>query len=413
MEKGPALRLFQGLGVEAEYMIVDRESLAVRPIADILLRDARGEIVNELEDGEIAYSNELVKHLVELKTNGPAGDGAGLDALFAKGVEAMNERMAPRGAMLLPTAMHPFMDPKEETKLWDHGDLEIYETYHRIFDCRRHGWANLQSLHLNLPFGSDAEFGALHAAVRVALPLIPALAASSPVMEGRLTGSMDTRLEVYRDNQKKVPSIAGKVIPEDVFTQAGYRAKILEPMYRDMASLDPDEIIRDEWLNSRGAIARFDRNTIEIRLIDTQECPAMDNAVAWAVVYLVRGLVEGFFSPPAALRKFPTDLLAEVLWSAARKGGETVISGREYQGLFGLDGSARSGAKVWRLLAGSLAERYPEFRAVLPRLEMLTGHGTLAERIVRGIGEKGGRDDIARVYRELAGCLAHNVPYMP
>lgn len=413
MEVGQALRLFQGLGVEAEYMIVDRGSLAVRPMADLLLRDSRGEIVNELEDGELVYSNELVKHLVELKTNGPAPSPAGLGAVFAKGVGVMNARLEPHDAMLLPTAMHPFMDPSRETALWDHGDLEIYNTYHRIFDCRRHGWANLQSLHLNLPFGSDAEFGALHAAVRVALPLIPALAASSPVMEGKLTGAMDTRLEVYRDNQKMVPSIAGKVIPENVFTPEEYRAQILEPMYRDMTTLDPEGIVRDEWLNSRGAIARFDRNTIEIRLVDTQECPDMDNAVAWAVTYLVRGLVEGFFCPPASLRKVPAEMLAEMLWSAARKGGNAEIAGREYQGLFGLDGTARSGAKVWRLLAGSLAERYPEFRAALPRLEIIAEKGTLAERIERGIGKKGGREDIARVYRELAGCLARNVPYMP
>lgn len=413
MADRPVLRLFQGLGVEAEYMIVERETLAVRPLADRLLRGARGEIVNELEDGDLVYSNELVKHLVELKTNGPAPSPAGLDAVFAKGVEKMNARLAPHGAMLLPTAMHPFMDPGRETALWDHGDLEIYQTYHRIFDCRRHGWANLQSLHLNLPFRGDAEFGALHAAVRAALPLIPALAASSPVMEGRLAGARDARLEFYRTNQEKVPSVAGQVIPEDVFTPAEYRAKILEPMYRDMEALDPEGVLRDEWLNSRGAIARFDRNTVEIRLIDTQECPAMDNAVAWAVVYLVRGLTEGFFSAPASLRKAPTSMLAEVLWNTARYGGEAMITGREYQGLFGLDGTARSALKIWRLLAGSLAERYPEFRPVLPRLEIIAERGTLAERIERGIGKKGGRDDIMRVYRELAGCLAHNVPYMP
>ena len=40
-------------------------------------------------------------------------------------------------------------------------------------------------------------------------------------------------------------------------------------MYRQIAPLDPDHVVQYEWLNSRGAIARFDRNAIEIRVIDT------------------------------------------------------------------------------------------------------------------------------------------------
>lgn len=408
-----ALGLFRGIGVEVEYMIVDRETLAVRPISDLVLRDARGVTVSELEDGDLCYSNELVKHLVELKTNGPAINPAGLDEVFAKGVGVINALLAPHNAMLLPTAMHPLMDPCRETVLWDHGDLEIYETYHRIFDCRRHGWANLQSLHLNLPFGDDAEFGVLHAAVRIALPLIPALAASSPLKEGKITGFMDTRLEAYRANQELVPSIAGGVIPEDVFTPNEYRTKILEPMYRDMEGHDPEGVLRDEWLNSRGAIARFDRNTIEIRLIDTQECPAMDNSVAAAVWYLVRGLAEGFFCAPSSLRKAPTDVLGKIFEGTVRDGGEAVINERGYLGLFGLDGTPRRAVMLWRLIAGSLAERYPEFRKFMPGLDIIAGRGTLAARIVRGIGSGGGRDDILRAYRELAGCLARNVPYLP
>ncbi|HAL85576.1 MAG TPA: hypothetical protein DCM31_01010, partial [Deferribacteraceae bacterium] len=37
-------------------------------------------------------------------------------------------------------------------------------------------------------------------------------------------------------------------------------------MYRDIAPYDPECILQEEWLNSRGAIARFDRKAIEIRL---------------------------------------------------------------------------------------------------------------------------------------------------
>jgi hypothetical protein len=90
----------------------------------------------------------------------------------------------------------------------------VYEAFDRIFDCRGHGWANLQSAHLNLPFSDAEEFGRLHAAIRLLLPILPALAASSPVMDGRLTGRVDSRLDVYRHNARRVPQVSGRVVPE-------------------------------------------------------------------------------------------------------------------------------------------------------------------------------------------------------
>ncbi|PKL74413.1 MAG: glutamate--cysteine ligase, partial [Candidatus Melainabacteria bacterium HGW-Melainabacteria-1] len=265
----------------------------------------------------------------------------------------------------------------------------------------------------NLPFRDDGEFALLHSAVRVVLPLIPALAASSPVMEGRITGMKDTRLEAYRTNQDLVPSIVGGVIPEAVYSRREYEERILEPMYRDIAPLDPEGILSDEWLNSRGAIACFDRNTIEIRLIDTQECASMDTAVAAAVYYLVRGLVEGFFTAPLALRRVSTELLRGILDRAVRDGGDAFIGERDYLGLFGLDSKPRKASFIWRLLAGSLAERYPEMRAYIPRLDIIAEEGTLSDRILRGLGGGVTRDSIIREYSRLASCLDGDLPYRP
>src|SRR5678809_520166 len=90
------------------------------------------------------------------------------------------------------------MNPERETRLWPHEDNEIYEAFDRVFGCTGHGWSNLQCTHLNLPFAGDAEFARLHAAIRLVLPIIPALAASSPILDSRLTGLMDTRLHCYR-----------------------------------------------------------------------------------------------------------------------------------------------------------------------------------------------------------------------
>src|SRR5690606_34786160 len=126
----------------------------------------------------------------------------------------------------------------------------------------------------------DAEFARLHAAIRPVLPLLPALAASSPVVDGHATGTLDNRLAVYAENCRRVPSVSGAVVPEPVYSRADYETGLLGRIYRDLAPLDPAGTLRHEWVNARGAIARFDRSAIEIRLLDTQECPAADIAVA-------------------------------------------------------------------------------------------------------------------------------------
>ena len=53
------LHAFAGYGIELEYMIVDRDSLSVLPIADELLHSMAGTRVSEFVDGELALSNEL------------------------------------------------------------------------------------------------------------------------------------------------------------------------------------------------------------------------------------------------------------------------------------------------------------------------------------------------------------------
>ena len=307
------LHLFEAIGVEIEYMIVDRRSLDVRPWTDRVLERVAGEITSEVELGELAWSNELVLHVIELKTNGPAASFDGLLPAFERDVDRIGEILAPWGGRLMPTAMHPWMDPLTETRLWPHEHSPIYEAFDRIFGCQGHGWSNLQSLHLNLPFADDEEFARLHAGIRLVLPILPALAASSPVVEGRLNGFLDNRMEFYRNNSAKIPSICGAVIPEPVYSRGDYERLIFAPMYRDVAPHDAAGVLRDEFLNSRGAIARFGRGSIEIRVIDVQECPRADLAIAYAVQGVLRRLAEERWSSLADQRRWPVEPLAKVV----------------------------------------------------------------------------------------------------
>ncbi len=281
---------FSQFGIEIEYMIVDVESLDLLPVSDKILRDTSGNIANSVEHGPITWSNELVMHVLEFKTSQPAKSLEGLVESFHQSILDAEKRLRKSGACLLGTAMHPWFEPFDGVKLWHHEDREIYDTFDRIFDSRGHGWSNIQSFHLNLPFevSDDESFRRLHSAIRLVLPLIPAIAGSSPFLEGRSTGLLDTRLETYRNNCIRIPSISGGVVPEVYRSHAEYKAEVFDVIANDLRTLDPEGILEPEWTNARGVIARFDRGSIEIRVGDVQECPDQDLAIIQLVVHLVK-----------------------------------------------------------------------------------------------------------------------------
>lgn len=407
MTGGAALAAFSGCGIELEYVIVDRETLDVRPIADELLRSPGGDWANDVDRGAFGWSNELAAHLIEVKSNDPRQPLAELRGGFATELTEIEARLERLGATLMPGAMHPWMDPRTETRVWPHEYAEIYASYDRIFDCHRHGWANMQSMHVNLPFSGDQEFARLHAAVRLVLPILPALAASSPIADGAPTGYLDFRFECYRTHCARVPSMMGLVIPEPVRSEAGYRERILEPMYHEIAPLDDARVMQDEWLNSRGAIARFDRSAIELRVIDTQECPRADLAVAAATVDVVRGCYAG---PEAAAEiEDPLDSgrLLAILRACSRDAGETVIDDAEYLRRLGFPGSRCEARELWRhLLESTLFSRGGSQDPWREPLELILSEGTLARRILRAVGDHCDRPRLREVYGRLCGCLA-------
>ncbi|MBN2013402.1 glutamate--cysteine ligase [candidate division KSB1 bacterium] len=401
------LHLFEGFGIELEYMIVHSETLNVAPFSDYLLHAVSGVYESEVEMGPLNWSNELVLHVIELKTNGPAAKLDDLPDKFAHVVQRINDILNFYNIQLLPTAMHPWMNPMKETRLWPHEYNAVYEAYNRIFGCQGHGWSNLQSLHINLPFADDDEFGKLHAAIRVVLPVLPALAASSPVMDGKVTGKLDNRLFAYKDNQKRVPSLAGNVIPEPLYTRGDYEEKLLQQLYRDIAPFDDDDILKHEWLNSRGAIARFDRNTIEIRVIDIQECPLADLAITAAIVELLKALIAERWCKLTEIMAFPTEILADILTATIDQADAAMIAHPRYLELFGMNKPTCTAGELWSSVYE--LELQPRLTSLwrVP-LEKILQSGPLSRRILRAIGEDTSHAHLLEVYRQLSNCPAEN-----
>jgi carboxylate-amine ligase len=307
--------------------------------------------------------------------------------------------------MLMPTAAHPFMNPDTDTKLWPHDNNEIYAIYDRIFNCKGHGWSNLQSTHLNLPFYDDEEFAKLHAAIRIVLPILPALCASSPMLDQKLTGKLDTRLEYYKTNQSRIPSITGRVIPEAAFSKRNYTNTIYEKIKADIAPFDPENILNPIWVNSRGAMPRFDRGSIEIRVMDVQECPTADLAIIAFVIELIKTLVNEKFESEEKQMKLKTDALVSIFDQTIITGQKTVIENLDYLNAFGLTKATTANDLlkylVEKLSSGVIDKWKPELNTILT-------DGNLSERIVKALNGNTSHESIQKVYRQLCGCLSQN-----
>ena len=435
-------KLWERFGVEMEFMIVDRDTLNVLPRADVPLgKDKDGNQLSDIEYDDIGLSNELVSHVLEFKCAHPKSTFDGLGKRFFHEIRRANKKLEKINAMLLPSACHPFMDPAE-MKLWPYDCLDIYQTYDRIFNCKGHGWANLQSTHLNLSFDGDEEFGELHAAIRLLLPLIPAIAASSPYLDGKYTGYRDARINVYRHNQDKVPEITGQVIPEQAYSYDEYNKMIFDKVKKAIAPYDTEHLLNHFFLNSRGAIARFDRGAIEIRLVDIQECPNADIAIAELEIATLKAIVNGRFagsfnvaaprSGNAAgssanddrstansvphtlkeyrefLRNFDTTRLAELLNKTVKDAEDATIDWAEYLSVFGMSGTCTAG-DLWKHIYSIVKNDLTEVSQSV--MEKMLERGTLSSALYKALGDTPSHEAFVTEYKKLADCLAHNRLY--
>ncbi|RMA58535.1 carboxylate-amine ligase [Ulvibacter antarcticus] len=397
--------LFEVFGIELEYMVVSLDKLKILPIVDQLLTAKHGSLTSDVSNGDVEWSNELVAHVVEMKTNGPTSNLNGLSDEFHKNVVEMNSLLASFNAKLLPTASHPLMDPKTEMQLWKHSYSEIYALYNRIFDCNGHGWSNVQSMHINLPFANDEEFEKLHAAIRVLLPIVPGLSASSPIFEGKYTGFKDARMEVYKTNQKEIPEMTGKVIPEQVFSKQEYFDQIFQPINKAIKPYDTENILDHHFLNSRGAIARFDRNAIEIRVVDIQECPKADIAIAVLIIETLKYLVYGKYTSLNDQKSWHENDLFAILNDVIKDGETTLIKNIAYLSLFKIEDEATV-AQIWRSLYDQIKHHISlEYQSTL---EIILKQGSLSTRIMKATNGDESPEAILKVYQQLGDCLQQN-----
>ena len=399
--------LFAVTGLELEYAVVD-DDMRPQCLVEDAFRAAHGRPTSDVEYRHVGFSNELAAHVFETKTLNPERSLVEAETHLLEGLSYFTGLLRDRfGARLMPGGMHPFMTPAD-TRLWERSGREIYAAYASIFDIHQHGWLNVQSCHVNLPFGrSETDTVLLHNAVASLLPYLPAIAASSAVFEGRLGPCVDNRLQFYKTNQREIPEISGAVVPELILSLGQYREQILKPIYRALRRVRGAERLRHEWVNSRGAILRFQRSAIELRVLDVQECVRMDVAIAAFVRGALKWMVEALRTGSLVLPDY--SMLVSDYGRVVRDGRDARVDARHIG-----DGSMseRRAADVLGLLLQRARAYTPEpERVYLDFVADRLARGSVSEMMRARLRGRAARSRIRDAYEELIECLEANRPW--
>jgi len=391
----------QVLGPEHEFSIVD-EKLAPLPIVDKVIKDIHGRVVNCVQLGEFSFGKELQAHVAEFKANTPFSSPEVFEETMKEAVELILGFLEKRyDARLLGLGMHPSLKLRE-VKVWSHRDRQIYEALSRIFNLNQHGWLNIQSFQLNMPYKNECEAVRLYNALTNILPYLPAVVASSPIYESKIGDYVDNRLHFYLTNQSEVPSITGDIIPEYVKSFEEYEKITVRQYSKDLAKLNaPRFLLNKEWLNSRGAVIRFDRKAIEIRILDEQECVKSDVALSCFIRAVLRGIMSDERYP-----YLPHEILVENLNQIVRDGLDAYVQHPKGK-------TARQ--VCHHLLEIASKNATWEEKKYLHIVRQRIDKGNLSDIILKEVAKKVQKTDFAEailnVYTTLADCLEKNKVY--
>lgn len=370
------------------------------PISDKIIKATCGRMINFIEMPAFSFGKEMQLHVMEIKANQPFKEPAEFEETMQNAVSTLSGIVAKHGANLLGTGMHPLLQ-LSDTGVWPHHHRRIYQEYGKIFDLNRHGWLNIQSFHLNMPYETDKDAAQIHNQLANLCAYLPAVSASSPFIEGKEGLDVDNRLSFYKENQQEVPSVAGDVIPDYIETLKGYKRDVIGRYSADLAAAGADEtLLNREWVNSRGIIIRFDRCALEVRVMDEQECIKMDVALAC----FIRAAVRGMIASEAPLESH--ELLVSDFNDVIKDGLKAEVKSPHGR-------TAKDVCMHYLKIAEANADA--DERKYLPLVRRRIVDGNLSDRIYQEVQNRATktllREAIVDVYSTLINCLRVNEPF--
>jgi glutamate---cysteine ligase / carboxylate-amine ligase len=309
------------VGVEEEFSILHSRTLELEPRFEELREAARSDAV--LHEG---ITGELISSEIEIIS----GAGAGLDDALTRQRERRSRLFAlaaSRNAVLGATGTHPWADYREQP-------IIDTEHYRRVEEGLKYvAWRNNTfSLHVHVGVRDIDRAVRVCDRLRPVLPLLLAISANSPYLDGRDTGLHSARTQSFT---KSFPRCG---VPDAFGGWRAYR-EYVEFLLATRSIVEFTQV----WWSVR---PHFQFGTVEVRICDAQATAQESEALAGLMVACIaqaaRDVDEGVPCADLAGR-----LIEENMWRAIR---------------FGLDG---------RLIDLERGEEYPA-RAAIERLAAWT-----------------------------------------
>ena len=282
------------VGIEEEFAIVDPGSLLLVPGFEAL-RDA-GMADPVLAD---SIAGELISSEIEIRS----GAGADVEDARARQSEARRRLFAlaaAQGVALGATGTHPLSDYREQ-------HIIDTEHYHRVEDGLKYvAWRNNTfSVHVHVGVRGADRAVRVCDRLRPVLPLLLALSANSPYIDGRDSGLHSGRSQTFT---KSFPRCG---IP-DVFGTWDAWADYVGLLVRTESIVEFTQL----WWSVR---PHHSFGTVEVRICDAQTTGTEADALAALIVACVRRAaaeVDAGETPP----DLPARLIEENMWRAIRHG---------------------------------------------------------------------------------------------
>jgi carboxylate-amine ligase len=283
------------VGVEEEFSILDPDSLELAPRFEELRAEA-AESDPLLHD---SLTGELICSEIEIIS----GAGEDLQDALARQRERRRRLFAlagAHGAALGATGTHPWADYREQR-------IIDTEHYRRVEDGLRYvAWRNNTfSLHVHLGLRDIDRAVRVCDRLRPVLPLLLAISANSPYLDGRDSGLHSARTQSFT---KSFPRCG---VPDAFGGWAAYR-EYIEFLMRTNSIIEFTQV----WWSVR---PHFSFGTVEVRICDAQATAQESDALAGLMVACIaqatRDIDENVpFTDPAPR------LIEENMWRAIRYG---------------------------------------------------------------------------------------------
>jgi len=344
------------LGLEEEFQVLDRETLALTPGFEHL-RDAaperlRGRIAGELLRSEIEVSTPRTLHF---------GQAARQLLLNRAELFALADR---EGVALGATGTHPFADWHEQ-EIIDTPHYRLVEDRLKYVAWRNNTWA----AHVHIGVRGLDRAVAVCDALRTYLPHLLALSANSPFIESVWTQLHSARTQTF---VRMFPRCG---IP-DVFGSWAEHRRFFEELV--------DTNCIQEFTQIWWAVRPHHRfGTVEVRICDAQSEAWQSLAISALTVGLVAHLAR-VYDEGMPLPILPTRYIEENLWRAIR---------------YGMDGKLVDWAMGEELTASDAIRHLLELTGPQADELGLTSHLEDVERMLR---EGNGAQQQARAHQEGA-----------